>query len=384
MVKKLLLIQLMLAFIAGDISGQIKVRLFAARPLKLAIVSVKEGKFNIDTYDNKPLVLEKGESALFAFFVGKVAVKIQNSESFACDSLIMKGMTGTDLFSVRVNGNSHSEQNYDGDLQCHADLGFLVLINTCSIDQYLAGVVKAEGGTGRNIEYIKTQALLARTYMYRYMDRHALDRYNLCDDTHCQAYLGITSNPLIIKAVKDTRDLVVLGSDSILIMSAFHSNCGGETVSSENVWLSGQPYLKKVIDPYCAGSHNAVWTKRIPLSVWENSLRKAGYIRDEKNPPDYSYSQITRQKDYRITGFSVPFTKIRDDLNLKSAFFSVFADKNYIILKGRGYGHGVGLCQEGAMAMAAKGFNYRQILGFYYTHIIISDIRYARKPAISY
>ena len=64
-------------------------------------------------------------------------------------------------------------------------------------------------------------------------------------------------------------------------------------------------------------------------------------------------------------------------MNLRSAFFSVYADGDSVILKGRGYGHGVGLCQEGAMAMAKGGKKYRQILDFYYSGIILADIKNA-------
>ena len=64
-------------------------------------------------------------------------------------------------------------------------------------------------------------------------------------------------------------------------------------------------------------------------------------------------------------------------MNLRSTFFSVVPEGDSIILKGRGYGHGVGLCQEGAMVMAAKGFNYKQIIDFYYSGVIISDIKNA-------
>jgi stage II sporulation protein D len=379
MFRKLILIQLILFLISGYISGQVKVRLFAARPLNLAVVSVKEGKFSLDSYDDKPMFLSKGESAVFAFYNGRVAIKSNSSISFACDSIIMKGMTGNDFFSVRINGNSNVEQSYTGDLQCYSDLGYLVLINTCSIDQYIAGVVKAEGGTGRNIEYIKTQAVLARTYMYRYFDRHLIDRYNLCDDTHCQAFMGITPNHMINKAVHETSGLVVIGSDGNLIMSAFHSNCGGETVSSENVWLSGQPYLKKVVDPFCSASPNSRWSKRIPVREWESYLNNSGYSRHGDAHPDFNFSQITRQKDYRKGSFSMPLIKIRDDFKLKSTFFSVFTDGNSVILKGRGYGHGVGLCQEGAMVMASKGYSYKKILSYYFSGIIISDIKSARK-----
>jgi stage II sporulation protein D len=64
-------------------------------------------------------------------------------------------------------------------------------------------------------------------------------------------------------------------------------------------------------------------------------------------------------------------------MNLRSTFFSVIADGDSVILKGRGYGHGVGLCQEGAMIMAVEGHTYRQIIDFYYSGIIITDIKNA-------
>ncbi len=74
----------------------------------------------------------------------------------------------------------------------------------------------------------------------------------------------------------------------------------------------------------------------------------------------------------------MPFRQIRSDLNLRSAFFSVMKHGNSIILKGRGYGHGVGLCQEGAMVMSAKGFKFSDIIGFYYSGVIITEVKNAK------
>lgn len=376
--KIILLLQLFLILFATEVAGQVKVRLFAAKPLNWIVFNVREGNYRLDTYDNDPFYLKQGETVILAFYEGKVAVKPQWSKGFACDSLTLDGLTGNDLFSVRINSEPMTDRIYDGDLQCLHDLGYLVMINTCNIEKYIAGVVQAEGGTGRNTEYIKTQALLVRTYMYRYLNRHIIDRYNLCDDTHCQAYMGNSTNSLINKAVIETAGLVVLGRDSLPIMSAFHSNCGGETESSENVWLSGQPYLKKVIDPYCSGSRSARWTKTIPVDVWEGYLINAGFNFPNGSKPDFNFTQLTRQKNYRTGSFSLPFTKIRDDFSLRSSFFSIMRNGDSMTLKGKGYGHGVGLCQEGAMVMASRGFNYRQILQFYYSDVIISDIKNAR------
>ena len=185
-------------------------------------------------------------------------------------------MTGKDSFSLRINTRTPVRQNYSGDLQCKPDLGTLLLINTCDIEAYVAGVVKAEGGLGKNPEYIRTQAIIARTYMYRYFDKHIADGYNMCDNTHCQAFNGMTSDSTINSAVLSTEGLVILGSDSTLIISAFHSNCGGETSPSENVWLTGQPYLKKVRDTHCLSSRNARWQKSFSISDWIGYLKNSG------------------------------------------------------------------------------------------------------------
>ena len=92
-----------------------------------------------------------------------------------------------------------------------------------------------------------------------------------------------------------------------------------------------------------------------------------------------NFSQITRLSDYRVGTFSIPLMEIRTDLGLRSTFFSVKVEGDSVILNGRGYGHGVGLCQEGAMAMASKGFDFKKIIEFYYKGVVILDIKYAAK-----
>ena len=160
-------------------------------------------------------------------------------------------------------GNHLFSQYYSGDLQCFPDLGTLVLINISDIEKYISGVVRAEGGTGKNLEYFKTQAIIARTYMYKYFDKHTADRYNVCDNTHCQAFNGLSSDSLLNEAALETKGLVILDKDSTLIISAFHSNCGGETSSSEDVWLSGQPYLKSSIGSVLSQLQEMLHGKRV-------------------------------------------------------------------------------------------------------------------------
>lgn len=374
MYRKLVLIQIISLFFTGFSTGQVKIRLSANHSFGSAVFTAIKGRYVLDVYDGKSVLLNRDEPVIFAVYNGKVAVKIRDSRSFVCDSVIVKGLTGRDFFSLRING-SKTKRTYSGNLQCRHDLGHLFLIDICDVEQYIAGVVKSEGGADANREYLKTQAVLARTYMYRYFDRHIIDGYNVCDNTHCQAFNGIAADSAVVKATLATKGLVVLDQDSALIMSAFHSNCGGETSSSADVWLSAQPYLKKVIDPYCISSHNAKWSRKIPVADWENYMKDSGYSGSSGDHSVYDFSQTTRTKDYSIGSFTIPFRKIRTDLNLRSSFFSVRSDGDAVVLNGRGYGHGVGLCQEGAMVMASRGFKFGDIIKFYYSGVIVSDIK---------
>jgi stage II sporulation protein D len=258
-------------------------------------------------------------------------------------------------------------------------MGSLLFINICDIESYIGGVVKAEGGSGKKEEYFKTQAIIARTYTYRHLNRHILDRYNLCDNTHCQVFNGVITDSLITKAVDQTRDLVIVTPDSNLIISAFHSNCGGETSPSEYAWPAKQPYLIRVADPYCVKSRNASWGKVVPLTIWTDMLAKNGFSGAADSASRFDYNQPSRMQDYITGSFSLPFSKIRTDLDLRSAWFSVKAEGDSLRLTGRGYGHGVGLCQEGAMVMAAKGFGYEDIIRFYYHGVKIITIANAKK-----
>ncbi|HOU01319.1 MAG TPA: SpoIID/LytB domain-containing protein [Bacteroidales bacterium] len=359
------------------LQSQLRIRIFADKSPGSVLFSVTVGEYSLTDSNGRIKTMRSGESAIISRFNSGLAVKTNNDPAFICDSVHFSATDSKASFSVRINSDVPQRQYYTGDLICYPDLGTVVMINLPDIDSYLAGVVRAEGGSGKHIEYLKTQAIIARTYMYKYLHKHTSDRYNLCDNTHCQAFNGVINDSLIVKAVRDTRDLVILGRDSVLIISAFHSNCGGETASSGDVWLTGQPYLKSVKDPYCNNSRNARWKKVLSLNDWISYLNKSGLKEKPDEVLKINFAQSTRKTDYMTGNFSLPLQKIRDDLDLRSTFFSVRVEGDSVILDGKGYGHGVGLCQEGAMAMAEKGFDYRQIIYFYFEGVIISDINNA-------
>lgn len=376
--KILKLVILFIFLLQNFLTGQIWVRLLSDSSPESVIFTVDEGNYEIRFFDGESISLERHEPVVITRYNGRIAVRTRSMTGSLCDSVIFKGVTGRDIFSLRLTGQNPVRRLYSGDLFCSSDLGTIMLINTCDVEDYIAGVVRTESGAGRNIEYTKTQALLVRTYMYKYMYRHTMDGYNLCDLTHCQAFNGITDDPVILRAARETKGLVILDSNKIPVISAFHSNCGGETAQPRDVWLSNHPYLTNVRDPYCTSSRSASWHRTIPLSEWIDNLRKHGLKADLSDPSVLNFSQLTRMSDYRVGNFTIPLRILRDDFKLRSTFFSVTADHSKVLLKGRGYGHGVGLCQEGAMVMASRGFNFRQIIEFYYTGVLITDIKNAR------
>ena len=355
-------------------SGQVKIRLFASADPSYAVFSVASGQYRMDFYRQKALILKKGDMVIISEMNGKLALKMMTSPSVACDSVSFLQYSGNDTFTLRINGKSPSRQTYSGDLKCIPDLETLLCINTCDIESYVAGVVKAESGVGKNIEYCKTQAIIARTFLYNNFNKHTPDGYNLCDNTHCQVFSGITSDTMINRASELTRGMVILAPDSSLAIAAFHSNCGGETSPAEYVWLSSQSYLKSVNDPWCTASRNASWAKTLSFNSFVSYLLRSGFKGDTSNRLQFNFLPTTRQRDYHTGSFTLPMGLIRKDLNLRSAYFTVRVAGDSVLLQGRGYGHGVGLCQEGAMVMAERGYNFSQILKFYYSGIIIAEI----------
>lgn len=380
--KLKIFISLILILSGELLSGQVKVRIFANRKPEYAVCSVSEGRYKLDAFNGDSIFLEKGEMAVIAGLNGRLAVRLRNKKGFIADSLMIKGLTGSDSFSLLVNDGKPIRQYYSGDLFCTPDLGTILLINIQGIEDYIAGVVRAEGGIGRNIEYFKSQAVIARTYMYKYLNKHIQDGYNLCDDTHCQAFNGVCTDPIIIEAASETYGIVILDRDSTLVISAFHSNCGGETADAADVWLTSVPYLKSVKDPYCTGSRNSSWQKTFTAPEWQAMVSRTSHSDRIINIADAGFTQQSRTADYNAASFRIPLRDIRTDLNLRSTFFSVYPQGDSIVLKGKGYGHGVGLCQEGAMVMAERGFDYSRIIRFYYSGVTITGIGNA-KPDMS-
>lgn len=265
---------------------------------------------------------------------------------------------------------------YDDGLIVRNRFGNLLLVNEVDINDYLCGVLEKEAGKKKHSEYYKTQAVLCRTYWAKARPNHYAEGFELCDGTHCQAFMGKSSEvKAIVEAVTSTDDIIACDTSGLPITAVFHSNCGGQTEASENVWSNPKPYLKPVTDQYCMESSNSTWSKTISQKEWIQYLGSCGFKIDSGyDISHFGFPQENRTKYYKVGNDSVQFVRLRSELKLKSAFFSVVPGDGVVKLYGRGYGHGVGLCQEGAMNMAKKGKSFEEIIHFYFTNVELRSI----------
>jgi stage II sporulation protein D len=272
---------------------------------------------------------------------------------------------------------------YQGNIDFRIFEKNLLIVNQVGLSDYLSGVVETESGPKAEEEYYKNQAVICRTYALKSPDKHKTQGFNLCDGVHCQAYKGkSTSNPLIQTTVNSTKDLVVVDENNELISSLFSANCGGQTCNSEDVWTSKLNYLRSIQDQFCIDQKQATWTKTIDKQEFINFLNeKSLIIPDTFNTDSLAFEQPIRKVNYTVNNQEIKLTIIRSGLNLRSTFFSIKPEGEQLIFAGRGYGHGVGMCQEGAMNMAKKGYKFDEIIKYYYTNVkIIKVNKLKNKP----
>lgn len=361
--------------VTSALSQNVKIGLFNELNTQAIVFSVAQGSYLLTADGKAILTLRPLENLFIEVTNDSLACYTINNQAIGRFKTIeLRAMTDSSWFGLRVLPYNKFAY-YDDNLLLSYNLGKLQTINSIDFDKYIAAVVEAEGGYRAHIEYYKTQAVLCRTYAIAHLDRHKDENFFLCDATHCQAYKGKVKTPAIIQAAKSTHNEVVVDEDSVLIVAAFHSNCGGITENAENVWLLKKTYLQSIRDPYCAQGKNAKWEFKLPLDKWKSYLVENGFqLNKDTHPSTFNFLQINRHQYYKIGNDSISFQKIRNDFKLKSAFFSLEVKDGILYFYGRGYGHGVGLCQEGAMQMALLGYTYKEILQFYYTRVHIINI----------
>ena len=295
--------------------------------------------------------------------------------------------------------------------------GGITVVNEIPLEIYLRGVVGSEMSTSFPVEALKAQAVTARGYTLKWIGKvHRLSPYDICDEVHCHVYGGVDrESPRIIEVVDKTRGQVLMYGDQICD-TRYAGVCGGHTENNEDVWFNvPQPYLRGRLDSglghlfsqdyltsesrvrqwiesspdvYCNTTRRQVpeylnYTKK--YFRWSVRYSKAELSRIIANktgqnigsliqikPLERGVSGRIKRVELRGTRKSIVIEReleIRKALSsnyLYSSCFVVDRDGNDFIIKGAGWGHGVGMCQTGAAMMALDGHNFHDILNHYY------------------
>jgi len=297
------------------------------------------------------------------------------------------------------------DRAYRGDLKVIIGEKGLTLINILSVEEYLYGVLSSEMPASSPSQALRAQAVAARTFVFRNLGRHQKEGFNFCPHVHCQVYQGISAEtPATIAAVRDTRGEVIVYNDKPIDI-LFHANCGGCLASDT---FGKCNYMEEKIDsfnldiPKSAYSEEE-WFSNFPLAFcsknrgskfrWQRvydredfSIAFGGKIENLKNIIlkekgecfHYTEIEIVTSTDSKSLKGNLAIRNYFDRLR-SSAFkiekkLSGKGQTSMLLFWGAGFGHGTGMCQDGAVGMAGDGYNWRKIINHYFSPVKIKKL----------
>ena len=247
------------------------------------------------------------------------------------------------------------------------------------LESYLRGVVPAEIPASWPAEALKAQAVAARTYTLASLETG--ENYDVCATTECQKYSGVAvEHPRSDAAIVATAG-IVLTYQGTFAKTYYHADSGGVLASSAEVWGDVRPYLVAQQDVPSTTPHRS-WQKQLEAVAIQTSLQEFG---TEVGPVQalsiLAYSESGRVSSVEITGAwgsaqlsGQNLTKLLRTWGLKSTRFVM---TGALSAQGDGWGHGVGMSQYGANALASANYDYSQILAFYYPTTDLQTLTYA-------
>ena len=250
----------------------------------------------------------------------------------------------------------------------------ITAINKVDLEQYLYSVVGAEAVSSWPIEALKAQAVAARSYaLYKRKGSNGI--YDVDTTIGTQVYKGLDTEYITTHQAVDSTLGQIMTYNNQVILAAFHSSSGGYTENVEDIWTSPLPYLRAVVD-YDQQSPVFEWQQIVPVSKIQSLVAGVGKIKA------FQPKEMTprgRVVTMNITGdrgsTTVSGNDIRKILDLRSTLFRVSTQGDNLVVKGRGFGHGLGLSQWGAYYLAKQGINYHQILAHYYQTAHLSRMK---------
>ena len=365
--------------------------------------------------DGKPFIGE------FTFGCPDRPMLFQPADAEGCFTLC--GVT----IGIGFHWQRQEDQKFRGSLLLLSDGGKAVAIDVVPVETYLTSVISSEMSASASLELLKAHAVISRSWLLaminkscsrtqpsdagrqpsrheqlnpdsviRWYDSEAHQIFDVCADDHCQRYQGISrqTNQHVVEAISQTRGQVLTYRGE-LCDARFSKCCGGMTEVFETCWEPvSHPYLVTKPCPYCHTNDRRIlfqvlnsydqetndfyrWTVSYTMSQLSDLVRRKsgidfGLIRDLIPMERSEAGRIIRLKivgDRRTVtvGKELEIRKWLSESHLYSSAFDVEHTADGIVLHGRGWGHGVGLCQIGAAVMGDQGIPYEDILQFYYS-----------------
>ncbi|MBO9541222.1 SpoIID/LytB domain-containing protein [bacterium] len=338
-----------------------------------------------------PATLMEGDRRVARFAANAPILVTQASESL--EVTLSDGTKASAKGPLRLKADeptpearaSVAGKTYRGELEVRMGPSALTVVNEVTLEAYLYGVVPAEVIPSWHPEALKAQAVAARTYAVAHLGQFSSLGYDLKATVASQVYGGTKlERPSTNQAVDDTRGriLTYLGKP---IEAVYSDSSGGFTESCLEVWGKAVPYLQAVPD-FDQQSPRYVWETTIAPDRFSPALQKLGVSIGDLvaiEPLERSYSgRLKRARLIGTTGTAeVGGEKLRFAFGLRSTFFNVAKQADgSLAFAGRGWGHGVGMSQWGAKAMADMGYSYDQILAHYYGQTTLSDGMLVKAP----
>ncbi len=333
-----------------------------------------------EVFSPKGILLKEKSGNPWRRYASKMTITI-SADSLLVDDrrllnqrLILKGGEG----KIKIN-----DSWFEGTVTLFRNDESILVVNTLHLEDYLVGVLMGELPSAWPLEVLKVQAIASRTYALYQKGKQRYEHYDLVSTTLDQVYKGGASpdetlfeqhaREKIRQAVNATRGQF-MSYNNKPILAAFHSTAAGTTEDALHVWAKDIPYLTGVACPWDHESKFFNWTRKISITTLEDKLRSYGYrigtiasiTPMTKTPSERvgSLRIIHSQGEHIIRGEE--FRKMLGYTALLSTQFTIENFGRDVVFRGKGAGHGVGLCQWGAKELATAGFSADVILKYYY------------------
>lgn len=367
-----------------DQKREIRVRLYESNSFQIDFDDI----YLLDDSGNK-IISSKDSFVKFVSSRDEVKCEVNNKSFFSKEFSILP-KDGKNI--------SFNDISYKGYFKVVKNNSQLLLVNYVDIEDYVKGVMLKEMPLGKgieNYEALKAFSILSRTYvMKRKLESN--QQFDAYPDTRDQVYGGMNSENEVTNKLVDLTKGQILYYDNTIATVFYHSTCGGYTENVENVFNSKPlPYLVSKQDnhpPNCEISPRFFWEESFNEKLILKRLFESKLISDKNSQlkeikvisrfnsgrvNELKISLLENKKLKEISLFSNNIRFVLKNSNgsiLPSTNFVIKIEKNKVIFKGKGFGHGVGMCQWGSIFLSRKGLNFNEIISFYFPKTEIKKI----------